>query len=75
MSPPELNVLHQLYTNTGIPAKLIQVKPWIDQKMGEDPYEKMKLPYKFPITAEIRPYENPRALQGRTVFNRYLGNG
>ena len=26
-------------------------------------------------TAEIRPYENPRALQGRTVFNRYLGNG
>ena len=27
------------------------------------------------LTAEIRPYENPRALQGRTVFNRYLGNG
>ena len=27
------------------------------------------------FTAEIRPYENPRALQGRTVFNRYLGNG
>ena len=26
-------------------------------------------------TAEIRPYENPRALQGRTVFNRYLGIG
>ena len=39
MSPPELNVLHQLYTNTGIPAKLIQVKPRIDQKMGEVPYE------------------------------------
>ena len=40
MSPPELNVLHQLHTNTGIPAKLIQVKPTrIDQKMGEVPYE------------------------------------
>ena len=26
-------------------------------------------------TAVIRPYENPRALQGRTVFNRYLGIG
>ena len=24
------------------------------------------------FTAVIRPYENPRALQGRTVFNRYL---
>jgi len=30
---------------------------------------------RFHSTAEIRPYENPRALQGRTVFNRYLGNG
>ena len=38
MSPSELNVLHQLYTNTGIPAKLIQVKPRIDQKMVEVPY-------------------------------------
>ena len=27
------------------------------------------------VTAVIRPYENPRALQGRTVFNRYLGIG
>ena len=27
------------------------------------------------VTAVIRPYENPRASQGRTVFNRYLGNG
>ena len=39
MSPPELNVLHKLHTNTGIPAKLIKVKPRIDQKMGEVPSE------------------------------------
>ena len=31
--------------------------------------------YCIGYTAVIRPYENPRALRGRTVFNRYLGTG
>ena len=46
-----------------------------NQKVGQGYNATPNRNLKKQVTAVIRPYENPRALQGRTVFNRYLGIG
>ena len=62
--PPQLSCGSEVQATTFGPVALCSVK-----------HQGLLMVDKMVTTAEIRPYENPRALQGRTVFNRYLGNG